>query len=248
MPWPRRRRPRPTSGGARAACRPGGQPGDRGGCPGGDRLLPRRRTTWWSIVLRPRLHRRAGGALPAALRRRRGRGRVEDVLDRLHQLAELSAWLGGVDAGEIAMVVNACHSAAAIEEPGFKPGPLGGRGLGQLAYDKGMRSAGPSQADDVALKSSPEKTGPADLALVRDGLEQRRAARTQDYAGWPAVVRGGECAVALPRGARGRGQGRRRGGGDNVGCGAPKRGTRIACAKPELFDYDRNKTEVLLFM
>ena len=40
-----------------------------------------------------------------------------------------------------------------MQQPGFKPGPLGSRGLGQLAYDKGMRVLAASQADDVAVET-----------------------------------------------------------------------------------------------
>jgi hypothetical protein len=52
---------------------------------------------------------------------------------------ELSNWLRDVDAGELVLIVDACHSAAAVEGTDFKPGPMGSRGLGQLSYDKGMR-------------------------------------------------------------------------------------------------------------
>lgn len=50
---------------------------------------------------------------------------------------ELANWLQGVDAGKMYMILDSCYSAAA---PGsnFKPGPLGDRTFGQLAYDKGM--------------------------------------------------------------------------------------------------------------
>jgi hypothetical protein len=54
---------------------------------------------------------------------------------------ELSLWLREVDAGELALIVDACHPAAAIEGTDFKPGPMVSRGLGQLLYDKGMRIA-----------------------------------------------------------------------------------------------------------
>ena len=39
----------------------------------------------------------------------------------------------------IAMVVDACRSAASVDCGEFKPGPMRSRGLGQLAFDKGMR-------------------------------------------------------------------------------------------------------------
>jgi hypothetical protein len=75
-----------------------------------------------------------------------------------------------VDAGEMALMIDACHSAASVEVPGFKPGPMGDRGLGQLAYDKGMRILAATQADDVALESEKLEQGLLSYALVRDGL------------------------------------------------------------------------------
>jgi hypothetical protein len=89
---------------------------------------------------------------------------------------ELAAWLREVDAGEIAMIVDTCHSAATVEAPGFKPGPMGSRGLGQLAYDKGMRILAASQANDVALESDKIQQGLLTYALVQEGLEQGKAA------------------------------------------------------------------------
>ena len=66
--------------------------------------------------------------------------------------SELTAWLRDVQAGEIALIVDACQSAAAVDRDGFKPGPLGSRGLGQLAYDKGMRVLAACQKAGVALE------------------------------------------------------------------------------------------------
>jgi WD40 repeat protein len=88
---------------------------------------------------------------------------------------ELSRWLQDVDAGDLVMILDTCHSAATVEEPGFKPGPMGSRGLGQLAYDKGMRILAASQADDVALESEKLKQGLLTYALVENGLEERQA-------------------------------------------------------------------------
>ena len=83
---------------------------------------------------------------------------------------ELSQWLLPVDAGQMALIIDACHSAASVEQPGFKPGPMGDRGLGQLAYDKAMRILAASQADAVALESTRLKQGLLTYALVHDGL------------------------------------------------------------------------------
>ena len=87
---------------------------------------------------------------------------------------ELSAWLRDVDAADLAMIVDACHSAASVGES-FKPGPMGSRGLGQLAFDKGMRILAASQADDVALESDLIKQGLLSFSLVQDGLDGKLA-------------------------------------------------------------------------
>jgi WD40 repeat protein/uncharacterized caspase-like protein len=88
---------------------------------------------------------------------------------------ELSQWLREVDAGELVMIIDACHSAASVPE-GFKPGPMGDRGLGQLAYDKGMQILAATQADNVALESENLGQGLLTYALVQDGLKARKAA------------------------------------------------------------------------
>ena len=97
-----------------------------------------------------------------------------DLLGHIISSDELSRWLRYVDAGEIAMIVDACHSAATVGD-GFKPGPMGSRGLGQLAYDKGMKILAASQADDVALESDKLRHGLLTYALVHDGLEAFQA-------------------------------------------------------------------------
>jgi hypothetical protein len=93
-----------------------------------------------------------------------------ETLAKFISTEELSEWLRPVDGGQIAMIIDACHSAASVEQHGFKPGPMGDRGLGQLAYDKAMRILAASQADDVALESERLKQGLLTYALVHDGL------------------------------------------------------------------------------
>jgi hypothetical protein len=65
----------------------------------------------------------------------------------------LTLLLGRIQAGEIAFIIDACHSGAAVNTPDFKPGPMGDPGLGQLAFDKGMRILAATQADDVAIEN-----------------------------------------------------------------------------------------------
>ena len=105
------------------------------------------------------------------------RGRIVDsrLLDRAISIDDLSRWLRDVDAGKMVMIVDACHSAASVETEEFKPGPMGSRGFGQLAYNKRMRILTASQAEDVAFENPEIRHGLLTYALCGDGLRQRRA-------------------------------------------------------------------------
>ena len=106
-----------------------------------------------------------------------GTERVFTETVRQHSISsdDLSLWLRDVDAGELVMIVDACHSTAAIEGRDFKPGPMGSRGLGQLSYDKGMRLLTATQADNVALENKSIAQGLLTYSLTRDGLDALRA-------------------------------------------------------------------------
>jgi WD40 repeat protein len=95
--------------------------------------------------------------------------------DRCVSSDELAEWLRDIDAGELVLVVDACQSAASVESEGFKPGPMGSRGLGQLAYDKGMRILAATQADNVAIEGRGLEHGLLSYALVVEGLGGHRA-------------------------------------------------------------------------
>jgi len=98
-----------------------------------------------------------------------------DLLKHCISSEELNLWLRDVDAGEMVMIVDACHSAASVEGEGFKPGPMGSRGLGQLAYDKGMRILTSTQSDDVALETDLTQQGLLSYALTHDGIDAGEA-------------------------------------------------------------------------
>ncbi len=151
---------------------------------------------------------------------------------------ELSRWLRDVDAGELVLIVDACHSAAAIEGTDFKPGPMGSRGLGQLSYDKGMRILTATQADNVAL----EKGGLGLLmrALLVDGLTA-----------WQADYKPRDKAILLtewlsygvervPRLYEEMKDGRIRGTFD------PRELADGKTQQPSLFDFARRRREVVL--
>jgi WD40 repeat protein len=97
------------------------------------------------------------------------------ILQRCISSEELSLWLRYVDAGEMMMIVDACHSAAAVENGEFKPGPMGSRGLGQLAYDKRMKILAATQGDNVAREFKELNQSLLSYVLTREGIEEERA-------------------------------------------------------------------------
>ena len=104
----------------------------------------------------------------------------EELLDRTLDSDELADYLRRVDAGDFVMVIDACNAAASVEGGGFKPGPMGSRGLGQLAYDKAMRVLAASQAEEVALESSELRHGLLTYAMLREGLAGGAADRAPE--------------------------------------------------------------------
>ena len=105
-----------------------------------------------------------------------GHARKLELQERWISSDVLSGWLRAVDAGEMVMIVDACHSEATVAAEGFKPGPMGSRGLGQLAYDKGMRILAASKSNEEAMELPRLKQGLLSYALVQNGLEDRQAA------------------------------------------------------------------------
>lgn len=81
---------------------------------------------------------------------------------------ELAAWLQPLQ-GHITLIVDACYAASIVGEE-FRAGPLNSKGLGQLAFDKGMRVLAASQADSVALESGNLQHGYLTYSLVQEGL------------------------------------------------------------------------------
>lgn len=97
-------------------------------------------------------------------------GSTSPDLSTVFSTADLVAPFQRMQAGEIALVIDACHSAASVADGRFKPGPMGDSGLGQLAYDKGIRILAATQADDVALEDARLGQGLLTYALAVDGL------------------------------------------------------------------------------
>lgn len=79
------------------------------------------------------------------------------------------------DASDITMFIDECQSADSVQGNDFKPGPMGRRGLGQLAFDKGMRILAASQSDEDALENGRIQHGFLSYALVKEGLDIQKA-------------------------------------------------------------------------
>ena len=97
-------------------------------------------------------------------------GTTPPVLSSLVSAADMARQLRRIDAGEFALIIDACHSAASVDGQGFRAGPMGDAGLGQLAFDKQMRILAATQSDDVALESDRLGQGLLTYALAREGI------------------------------------------------------------------------------
>ena len=104
----------------------------------------------------------------------KGRGGLPR-LERLVSAAELELWFRDIDAQEFIMVIDACNSAASVQQEGFKPGPMGSRGLGQLAFNKGMRIIAASQGNEPAKENASLEHGLLTYSLVWEGIEAKWA-------------------------------------------------------------------------
>ena len=94
-------------------------------------------------------------------------------MSSLFATSELQTYFRAIDAAEITLIIDACHSSASVASAGFKPGPMGDSGLGQLAYDKGIRILAATQSDDVALEDANLKQGLLTYALADEGLSAK---------------------------------------------------------------------------
>jgi hypothetical protein len=74
---------------------------------------------------------------------------ARDLLMHSISSSDLTAWWSGVDAGDVIMILDSCHSGA-VQGEEFRPAPLGDPGFGQLAYDKGMVILSASQSAQTA--------------------------------------------------------------------------------------------------
>jgi WD40 repeat protein/uncharacterized caspase-like protein len=166
---------------------------------------------------------------------------------------DLAEWLRPIDAGEMMFVLDSCQSASSVEANDFKPGPMGSRGLGQLAYDKRIRILAASQGNQEAketnllasagagAEANQEKIrGLLSFALTDEGLLAGKA----DWKPVDGKVTLREwltyAADAIPKGLEA--------GGLKTGRGfmtVAKPGTVEAAQTPALFDFSKKDSFVL---
>lgn len=155
---------------------------------------------------------------------------------------ELSKWLRAIDAREFLFILDACHSAASVQSADFKPGPMGSRGLGQLAYDKGMRILAASQVEGVAIESPSLLHGMLTYALVTEGLDGGLA----DWRPRDGQIQADEwlafAADRVPQLLQEMLAGQRRG----VEVHGQPRSQRPLAQRPVLFNFDRSEGSALL--
>ncbi len=171
----------------------------------------------------------------------------EALLARCLSTDDLAALLRPIDAGELILVVDACQAAASVETDGFKPGPMGDRGLGQLAWDKRMRVLAASQAADVALESDVLRHGLLTYALVVEGLGEERA----DFAPPDGLLYLDEWLAwglhRVPRLVEELRRGTRLAAGERGPLRVRQRAARHRVVQqPSLFDFARAKSRVVL--
>jgi len=89
--------------------------------------------------------------------------------------ADLERELRHLVAGTAAVIIDACQSGQALDTAtDWRRGPVSATGFAQIAYEKGIQVLA-SQSYQSALELSRYGHGPLTHALVKEGLEQRRA-------------------------------------------------------------------------
>jgi len=99
------------------------------------------------------------------------------VLDHAISDSELGAAVENIDAGLIALIIDACNAGQLLESEESRQGPFNSKGLAQLAWDKGMFVLTAAQSYQAALEASELQHGYLTYALLEEGLKERKADR-----------------------------------------------------------------------
>jgi hypothetical protein len=152
-------------------------------------------------------------------------------------MRELGGWLRNVQAREIVLVLDTCQSGASVSGSGFKPGPMGDRGFGQLVYDKGMRVICATNENTDALEDGSLRHGLLSYALLA-GLADFTAGKKKSFSTKSWLTEARDQTIPLYEAAR-------KGEGIKTLRGAvwvsdkleQKKGADAVGQEPRLFDY-----------
>jgi hypothetical protein len=93
---------------------------------------------------------------------------------------DLNAILERIDAAQMMLVIDACHSGHVLESEESRRGPLNARGIAQLAYEKGAYVLAASQSNQAALELQRLGHGVLTYTLIEKGLKAYAADADDD--------------------------------------------------------------------
>jgi WD40 repeat protein len=100
---------------------------------------------------------------------------LRQMLEHCVSDRELETAFEGIDAAQIALVIDACNSGQALESEDKRFGPMNSKGLAQLAYEKGMFILTAAQGYQAAQEVAQLGHGLLTYALVVQGLREGAA-------------------------------------------------------------------------
>lgn len=90
---------------------------------------------------------------------------------------DLERGLEKIEAGRIMVVLDACHSGRIMDSQERRRGPLNSRGLGQLAYEKGLYLLAAAQGYESAVEFDQQGSGLLTFVLLNRSLKDGAADR-----------------------------------------------------------------------
>ena len=98
------------------------------------------------------------------------RASLQTVLAHSISDLELEVAFRDIDAERFLFIIDSCNSGKALQADDWRRGPMNTKGLGQLAYEKGMSVLTASQDVELAYESAALKHSYLTYALVEEGL------------------------------------------------------------------------------
>ncbi len=97
---------------------------------------------------------------------------------------DLEKAFSDMQAGHVALILDACHSGQALESEEWRVGPMNSRGLSQLAWEKNMDILAASQSNETAKEVSKLGHGLLTYALLQGFSKAPRTAGSLSMRNW----------------------------------------------------------------